>query len=83
MVSLNVRPPSYQVMPAHQQICRLRQQSVPTDSELAAVCASLGASRCLLVESTRLDLHQRLRLNIGVEDIVMALKSDALFDQLL
>jgi hypothetical protein len=55
----------------------------PTASELAAVCASLGASRCLLVEPARLDLHQRIRLNVGVEDVMMALRGDALFDQLL
>ncbi|ORY08284.1 hypothetical protein K493DRAFT_403449 [Basidiobolus meristosporus CBS 931.73] len=63
----------------HIQICRMNNLEPPNTSDLAAICASLGAARCLLVEAGRLDLHQRIRLNVAEEDVTMALRADSFF----
>ncbi|KAG0065821.1 Origin recognition complex, subunit 1 [Linnemannia elongata] len=68
---------------AHLQMCRLHNIEPPMLSDLSAICASLGSSRCLLVESGKQDLHQRVRLSVSEEDVIMALKIDPLFRRLL
>ncbi|KAK9768150.1 Origin recognition complex, subunit 1 [Basidiobolus ranarum] len=67
----------------HIQICRLNNLEPPNTSDLAAICASLGAARCLLVEAGRLDLHQRIRLNVAEEDVTMALRADPFFRKMV
>ncbi|KAF8971610.1 Origin recognition complex, subunit 1 [Entomortierella lignicola] len=68
---------------AHLQMCRLQNIEPPMLSDLSAICASLGSSRCLLVESGKQDIHQRVRLSVSEEDVIMALKADPLFRRLL
>ncbi|KAF9357978.1 Origin recognition complex, subunit 1 [Mortierella sp. AD094] len=53
---------------AHLQMCRLHNIEPPMLSDLSAICASLGSSRCLLVESGKQDIHQRVRLSVSEED---------------
>ncbi|KAI9241071.1 MAG: P-loop containing nucleoside triphosphate hydrolase protein [Podila humilis] len=72
-----------EVAHAHLQMCRLHHIEPPLLSDLSAICASLGSSRCLLVESGKQDIHQRVRLSVSEEDVIMALKSDPLFRRLL
>ncbi|KAF9193716.1 Origin recognition complex, subunit 1 [Haplosporangium sp. Z 767] len=68
---------------AHMQMCRVHTIEPPLLSDLSAICASLGSSRCLLVESGKQDIHQRVRLCVSEEDVIMALKQDPLFERLL
>ncbi|KAJ1956766.1 Origin recognition complex, subunit 1 [Dispira parvispora] len=68
-----------QVSHHHTQLCRLHNLEVPTNSVLSSICSSLGASRCILVESSRFDIHQRVRLNVSESDLVTALKPDPFF----
>ncbi|KAF9919299.1 Origin recognition complex, subunit 1 [Lobosporangium transversale] len=68
---------------AHLQMCRLYNLELPMLSDLSAICASLGSSRCLLVESGKQDIHQRVRLSVSEEDVMMALKTDPLFKRAL
>ncbi|KAJ1992431.1 Origin recognition complex, subunit 1 [Dimargaris cristalligena] len=63
----------------HIQLCRLHNLEIPTSSVLLAICSALGAARCLLAESSRLDVHQKIRLNISDSDLVAALKPDSFF----
>ncbi|RUP45409.1 P-loop containing nucleoside triphosphate hydrolase protein [Jimgerdemannia flammicorona] len=72
-----------EVAQQHVQTCRWHNVEPPSSSDLAAICASLGQARCLLVEPGRLDLHQRIRLNVSEEDVTMALKSDTFFRKLV
>ncbi|KAG0198616.1 Origin recognition complex, subunit 1 [Mortierella sp. GBA30] len=72
-----------EVAHAHLQMCRLHNIEPPMLSDLSAICASLGSSRCLLVESGKQDIHQRVRLSVSEEDVIMALKVDPLFKRLL
>ncbi|KAF9573517.1 Origin recognition complex, subunit 1 [Lunasporangiospora selenospora] len=67
---------------AHLQFCRLHHIEPPMMSDLGAICASLGSSRALLIEAGKQDLHQRVRLCVSEEDVIMALKSDPLFSRL-
>ncbi|RUS20272.1 hypothetical protein BC937DRAFT_95564 [Endogone sp. FLAS-F59071] len=72
-----------EVAQQHMQTCRWQGVEPPSSGDLAAVCASLGQARCLLVEPGRMDLCQRIRLNVSEEDVTMALKSDAFFRRLM
>ncbi|XP_018407964.1 PREDICTED: origin recognition complex subunit 1 [Nanorana parkeri] len=65
-----------QVYHHHIALCRIEGLQPPTMSETMAVCLRLGASRLLLVESSRNDLHLRVRLNISQDDIMYALKEE-------
>ncbi|KAH9523633.1 Origin recognition complex, subunit 1 [Bulinus truncatus] len=47
----------------HLTLCRFEGIHAPTMSELSAICQRLGSMRLLLVESGRLDLRMRIRLN--------------------
>ncbi|CAI9571948.1 unnamed protein product, partial [Staurois parvus] len=65
-----------QVYHQHIVLCRIEGMQPPTMSETMAVCLRLGASRLLLVESSRNDLHLRVRINVSQDDIMYALKED-------
>ena len=69
---------------AHRQLCQVYGLGdVPTFSELLGICTQLSASRCVLAESNRLDVHQKVRLNFPEDDIVVALKPDPLFRKMV
>ena len=46
----------------------------PSVSELLSICASLSSSRLILSEHGRNDIRQKVRLNIGIDDVTYALK---------
>ncbi|XP_073499570.1 origin recognition complex subunit 1 isoform X2 [Phyllobates terribilis] len=62
----------------HQYIvlCRIEGIAPPSMSETMAVCLRLGASRLLLVESSRNDLYLRVRMNVSQDDIMYALREE-------
>ena len=47
----------------------------PNATELSSVCSRLGSFRLLLVEHSRTDSRQRVRLNVSQEDVQYALKN--------
>lgn len=63
-----------QVIRQHYTLCDLEGMSRPNVSELLSVCASLCSSRLILSEHGRNDIRQKLRLNIGIDDVSYALK---------
>ena len=46
----------------------------PSASDISALCAKLGSFRLILVENSRNDLNQRVRLNVSMDDVNYALK---------
>ncbi|XP_073419746.1 origin recognition complex subunit 1 isoform X2 [Dendrobates tinctorius] len=62
----------------HQYIalCRIEGIAPPSMSETMAVCLRLGASRLLLVESSRNDLCLRVRMNVSQDDVLYALREE-------
>uniref|UniRef100_A0A8C5WMG8 Origin recognition complex subunit 1 n=1 Tax=Leptobrachium leishanense TaxID=445787 RepID=A0A8C5WMG8_9ANUR len=60
----------------HVALCRIEGMQPQSLSEAMAVCLRLGASRLLLVESSRNDLHLRVRINVSQDDIMYALKEE-------
>ncbi|XP_053325094.1 origin recognition complex subunit 1 [Spea bombifrons] len=64
------------VFQQHVALCRIEGMQPPSMSETMAVCLRLGASRLLLVESSRNDLHMRVRINVSQDDIMYALKDE-------
>ncbi|KAM9324696.1 origin recognition complex subunit 1 [Gastrophryne carolinensis] len=65
-----------QVYHQHIALCRIEGVQPPSMSETMAVCLRLGASRLLLVESSRNDLYLRVRINVSQDDIMYALRED-------
>nr|XP_061791219.1 origin recognition complex subunit 1-like [Nerophis lumbriciformis] len=65
-----------QVFIQHQALCRVEGLQPITVSEVLAVCHRLGACRLLLLETSRLGILQRVRLNVSQDDVFYALKSD-------
>ncbi|OCT85017.1 hypothetical protein XELAEV_18023178mg [Xenopus laevis] len=65
-----------QIYRQHVALCRIEGLQPPQMSETMAVCHRLGASRLLLVESSRNDLHLRVRINVSQDDIMYALKEE-------
>ncbi|KAE8610209.1 hypothetical protein XENTR_v10012047 [Xenopus tropicalis] len=65
-----------QIYRQHVVLCRIEGLQPPLMSETMAVCHRLGASRLLLVESSRNDLHLRVRINVSQDDIMYALKEE-------
>ncbi|XP_067893230.1 origin recognition complex subunit 1 [Heterodontus francisci] len=63
-----------QIYQQHIGICRIEGLQPPTMSETMLVCTRLGACRLLLVESSKNDLHMRVRLNVSQDDVMYALK---------
>lgn len=47
----------------------------PNMSEAFTICNNLGSCRLLLVEAGNKDVHQRVRLNVNVDDAMFAFKS--------
>uniref|UniRef100_UPI00398F11C1 origin recognition complex subunit 1 isoform X2 n=1 Tax=Pristiophorus japonicus TaxID=55135 RepID=UPI00398F11C1 len=60
----------------HIGLCRLEGLQPPTMSETMLVCTRLGACRLLLIESSKNDLHLRVRLNVSQDDVLYALKEE-------
>ncbi|XP_010002326.1 PREDICTED: origin recognition complex subunit 1 [Chaetura pelagica] len=69
-------PSFQQVYHHHIALCRIEGMQSPTVSEIMAICSRLGACRLLLVESSNKYLHTRVRLNVGQDDVLYALKDD-------
>ncbi|TNM87747.1 hypothetical protein fugu_005968 [Takifugu bimaculatus] len=65
-----------QVLLQHQALCRVEGVQPVGVSEGLAVCQRLGACRLLLLESSRLGLLMRVRLNVSQDDVLYALKAD-------
>eukprot|EP00062_Callorhinchus_milii_P014583 gi/632963907/ref/XP_007898140.1/ PREDICTED: origin recognition complex subunit 1 [Callorhinchus milii] len=65
-----------QVYQQHMGLCRMEGLQPPAISEAMSVCMRLGACRLLLVESSKNDLHSRVRLNVSQDDVMYALKQD-------
>ncbi|KAJ2355849.1 Origin recognition complex, subunit 1 [Coemansia sp. RSA 2618] len=66
----------------HRQLCQMHHLLLPSHDQVAAICAQLAASRCVLAESSLLDVHQQVRLAIADDDITVALKPDPMFSKL-
>nr|XP_050854272.1 origin recognition complex subunit 1 isoform X3 [Vespula vulgaris] len=47
---------------------------IPTLTEILAICGRLEASRLLIRDSVRMDIHQRILLNVSADDIHFALQ---------
>lgn len=69
-------PSAVQVLVQHQALCRVEGLQPVGVSEGLAVCQRLGACRLLLLESSRLGLLMRVRLNVSQDDVLYALKAD-------
>ncbi|XP_047442041.1 origin recognition complex subunit 1 isoform X2 [Mugil cephalus] len=65
-----------QVFVQHQALCRVEGLQPVGVSEGLTVCQRLGSCRLLLLESSRLDVLQRIRLNVSQDDVLYALKAD-------
>ncbi|XP_072919103.1 origin recognition complex subunit 1 [Hemitrygon akajei] len=65
-----------QIYQQHIGLCRIEGLQPPTISETMLVCTRLGACRLLLVESSKNDLHLRVRLNVSHDDVMYALKEN-------
>ncbi|KAM4549390.1 origin recognition complex subunit 1 isoform 2-T2 [Odontesthes bonariensis] len=65
-----------QVFVQHRALCRVEGLQPVGVSEGLAVCQRLGACRLLLLESSRLGVLQRVRLNVSQDDVLFALKAD-------
>ncbi|XP_061883957.1 origin recognition complex subunit 1 isoform X1 [Entelurus aequoreus] len=65
-----------QVFVQHQALCRVEGLPSVSASEGLAACQRLGACRLLLLEGGRAGTLQRVRLNVGQDDVLYALKSD-------
>lgn len=71
-----ISPSVVQVLVQHQALCRVEGLQPVGVSEGLAVCQRLGACRLLLLESSRLGLLMRVRLNVSQDDVLYALKAD-------
>ncbi|KAM9763096.1 LOW QUALITY PROTEIN: origin recognition complex subunit 1 [Menidia menidia] len=65
-----------QVFVQHQALCRVEGLPPVSMSEGLSLCQRLGACRLLLLESSRLGILQRVRLNVSQDDVLFALKAD-------
>ncbi|XP_046590361.1 origin recognition complex subunit 1 [Neodiprion lecontei] len=55
-------------------LCSLEGLKVPTVTEAITICTRLGASRLLICEHSRADIHQRVLLNISSDDVHFAMR---------
>ena len=61
----------------HVKLCKTHNiDGIHSESVLSMICNRLGNSKLLLVESSKSDIHQRMLLNIGMDDLNFALHSD-------
>ncbi|NXB81605.1 ORC1 protein, partial [Donacobius atricapilla] len=65
-----------QIYHHHVALCRMEGLQSPTVSEIMAICSRLGACRLLLVEASNKYLHMRVRLNLGQDDVMYALREE-------
>ncbi|NXU95716.1 ORC1 protein, partial [Cettia cetti] len=65
-----------QIYHHHVALCRMEGLQSPTVSEIMAICSRLGACRLLLVEASSKYLHMRVRLNLGQDDVLYALREE-------
>ncbi|KAJ2558264.1 Origin recognition complex, subunit 1 [Coemansia sp. RSA 1822] len=66
----------------HRQLCLMHAMRAPSYEQIGVICAQLGASRCVLAESSILDVRQLVRLAVAEDDITVALKPDPVFSKL-
>ncbi|KAJ2511212.1 Origin recognition complex, subunit 1 [Coemansia sp. RSA 2049] len=66
----------------HRQLCQMHNLTVPSYEQVARICSQLGATRCILTESSILDVHQQVRLAVAEEDIAVALRPDPLLQKI-
>ncbi|XP_064792048.1 origin recognition complex subunit 1 [Oncorhynchus masou masou] len=64
-----------QVFVQHRALSHVEGLQPISVSEGLAVCQRLGACRLLLLEASRLDMLQRVRLNVSQDDVLYALKA--------
>ncbi|VDN11763.1 unnamed protein product, partial [Dibothriocephalus latus] len=57
-------------------LCTLEGLPRPTDTEVFAMCASLGAYKLILTEPSRKDTCMLIRLNCSQSDVLFALKNE-------
>nr|XP_050854269.1 origin recognition complex subunit 1 isoform X1 [Vespula vulgaris]XP_050854270.1 origin recognition complex subunit 1 isoform X1 [Vespula vulgaris] len=55
-------------------MCCFEGIKIPTLTEILAICGRLEASRLLIRDSVRMDIHQRILLNVSADDIHFALQ---------
>nr|CUU98853.1 hypothetical transcript [Hymenolepis microstoma] len=58
-------------------LCNLEGVPRPSDTEVFAMCASLGAYKLIMTEPSRRDTNMLLRLNCSQSDVLFALKATA------
>ncbi|KAJ2438702.1 Origin recognition complex, subunit 1 [Coemansia sp. RSA 2424] len=61
------------------QLCQLHELAIPSYDQVARTCSQLGATRCILAESSILDVHQQVCLAIAKDDITVTLRPDPFF----
>ncbi|KAJ2050554.1 Origin recognition complex, subunit 1 [Coemansia sp. S2] len=66
----------------HRQLCQMHELVIPSYDQIAKICSQLGATRCILTESSILDVHQQVRLAIAEDDITVALRPDPFFQKI-
>ncbi|KAJ2628753.1 Origin recognition complex, subunit 1 [Coemansia sp. RSA 1694] len=64
------------------QLCQLHELTIPPYDHVARICSQLGATRCILTESSILDVHQQVCLDIAENDITVALRPDPFFQKI-
>ncbi|XP_033324629.2 origin recognition complex subunit 1 [Megalopta genalis] len=57
-----------------ESLCSFDGIKIPTVTETLAICGRLGASRLLICEHSRNDIHQKILLNVSTDDIHYALQ---------
>ncbi|XP_046823183.1 origin recognition complex subunit 1 [Vespa crabro] len=55
-------------------MCSFEGIKIPTLTEILAICGRLEASRLLIRDNVRMDIHQRILLNASADDIHFALQ---------
>uniref|UniRef100_A0ABD2XF80 Origin recognition complex subunit 1 n=1 Tax=Trichogramma kaykai TaxID=54128 RepID=A0ABD2XF80_9HYME len=53
-------------------LCTFNGEIVPNTSEALSICSRLGSWRLLLCDHSKLDIHQRLLLNVSTDDVQFA-----------
>ncbi|KAJ2558247.1 Origin recognition complex, subunit 1 [Coemansia sp. RSA 1933] len=66
----------------HRQLCQMHKLTIPSYDQIAQICSQLGATRCILTESSILDVHQQVRLAIAEDDIAVALRPDPVLQKI-
>lgn len=72
-----------QVSRKHVELCRVHNLHPPTTSDLASICAGLGALKVLMVEAGKADLYQRIHLLVPEQNLQHAFGEDAFMSRLI